>query len=174
GARVVHDDDGPAHAAISHERVAAQSEHGDRLLRRQLAQERGEVVAIRGGLQLTRRPAAAPSRMTRERRADLQRAAERGELARLVHHHAAASKVGGCPMEPAPIVTTTSPSRTTARIASATSAIVSTNTGSTRPATRTARTSARPSAATIGSSPAGYTSTSTSTSTVDSTLTKAP
>ena len=74
----------------------------------------------------------------------------------VVHHHAApASCAGTVPIEPAPIVTTTSPSRATSRIAGAMSPTVSTNTGSTRPATRTARASARPSAATIGASPAG-------------------
>ena len=61
---------------------------------------------------------------------------------------------GEPPIEPAPMVTTTSPSLAAARIAAAMSAMFSTNTGSTRPATRTARASVLPSAATMGASPA--------------------
>ena len=52
------------------------------------------------------------------------------------------------------MVSTTSPSSATRRMAAGISAMSSTNTGSTLPATRTARASARPSAATIGASPA--------------------
>ena len=61
---------------------------------------------------------------------------------------------GQTPIDPAPIVNTTSPSRTTSRIACGIVATSSTKTGSTLPATRSARASARPSAATIAGSPA--------------------
>src|ERR1700744_4304940 len=65
-----------------------------------------------------------------------------------------ARRPGTPPIEPAPIVITTSPSRTSVVSASGTSSTVSTNTGSVLPATRIARARARPSAATIGASPA--------------------
>ena len=66
----------------------------------------------------------------------------------------ATSLPGTAPIEPAPMVITTSPSRATSRIACGMAAMSSTNTGSTLPATRIARASVRPSAATIGASPA--------------------
>ncbi len=53
------------------------------------------------------------------------------------------------------MVSTTSPSRTTAQSASGRAWTSSTKIGSTRPSTRTARDRARPSAATMGASPAG-------------------
>ena len=74
-----------------------------------------EIVAIGRHVDAVAGPAAAPARVARERRVARQRAAQRRERLRLAHHHAAApspSTPGTCPIEPAPIVTTTSPSRT--------------------------------------------------------------
>jgi len=87
-------------------------------------------------------------------------------------HHGDTSCCGVPPIEPAPIVTTMSPSRASPRSASGRSAMSSTKTGSTRPATRSARVNARPSAATMGASPAGYTSARITASACDSTRTK--
>jgi len=67
-------------------------------------------------------------------------------------------------MLPAPMVSTTSPSRSTPRSDSARSSTRSTNTGSMSPRLRTARQMARPSAPAMGASPAAYTSVTKSTS----------
>ena len=147
----MEDDDGAADAAIAHQQIAAEPDRGQRLVGRQLADERREIVAIRRHVDALARSAAPPARVARERDVARQRAAQRGERPRLAHHHAPsarasaettlpAASIGGIrPIEPAPIVTTTSPSRTSARSASGSSAGPSTNTGSTLPATRTAR-----------------------------------
>src|SRR5690554_2005288 len=74
--------------------------------------------------------------------------------AKIRTHSKSPNWAGTLLMEPAPMITTTSPSRTKSRIACGSSATSSTKTGSTRPATRRALASARPSAATRGCSPA--------------------
>src|SRR5690606_14490180 len=69
-------------------------------------------------------------------------------------HASSPTWAGTLLIDPAPMTTTTSPSRTKSRMACGSSATSSTKTGSIRPATRSARASARPSAATSGGSPA--------------------
>ena len=101
-------------------------------------------------------------------------AKEYGDLAE-IHcrsHCISTNLPGTAPIEPAPMVNTTSPARATSRIVCGMAAMSSTKTGSTLPTTRKARASERPSAATMGASPAAYTSARQSASTVDSTLTK--
>src|SRR5204863_3654083 len=92
-------------------------------------------------------------------------AAQSMEMQRFGHVHVSCAAT--LPIEPAPIVTTTSPLCATRRMACGSAVRCSTNTGSTLPATRTARASERPSAAMIGASPAGYTSASSSASAVE-------
>src|SRR5262249_58437053 len=98
--------------------------------------------------------AGAPAHVPRHRLACLQDPAQGDRLGH-VHLPPFRSAPGTVPIDPAPMVSTTSPARASLRIASGISAIFSTNTGSTLPAPRIARASERPSAATIGASPAG-------------------
>src|SRR6185369_670349 len=139
------------------EQVAAESNHRERLGRGKLTDECGEIVAVGGNVEAVGRTAATPARVARKRNVARQRAAQHGERLRLAHDHSpvAFSIAGTCPIDPAPIVITTSPALASDASASGISTTLSTNTGSTLPATRTARARARPSAATIGASPAG-------------------
>ena len=159
-------DDGAADAAVAHQEIAAEPDRRQRFIGRQLADERREIVAIGRHVDALARPAAAPARVARERDVARQRAAQRGERLRLVHHHApsAAGRVqrmarreqGRRLADRARAHRDDDVAVAHERaIASGSSAVASTNTGSTLPATRTARASARPSAATIGGSPAG-------------------
>src|SRR4030095_486903 len=97
---------------------------------RQLAQEQGQIVAIGGNIKRVRRPTRAPARVSRERCIAGQRSAQTSEVEGLVHHHWVSCEAVA-PMDPAPIVSTTSPSRASVRIAAGSSATSSTNTGST-------------------------------------------
>src|SRR5262245_17216573 len=154
-------DHGAAEAAVAHEEVRPQADEEQRLLLGQRPQKLGEGLNARWREESLGRAAGAPAQVSRDRLAEVEGVG-----------HVHASCAATLPIEPAPIVTTTSPSCARRRIASGISPMSSTNTGSTPPATRSARASARPSAATIGASPAGYTSARSSASAVDSTLTK--
>ena len=133
-ARRVHQHDRAAHASVAHQQVAAEPDRHQRLARRELSHERRQVVAVGRHVSDIGLAAAAPARVSRQRLVAAQLAAQAGELQGLGHHHVpAASKGETCPIDPAPIVSTTSPSRAMARIASGTSATSSTNTGSTWP-----------------------------------------
>src|SRR6185295_16715220 len=166
----VHQDHGAAPAAVAHQQVGAQADEEQRLPFRQLAQERPQVVDIGRHIDAVRAPAGAPADVAGHRLVEPQVTEQLAEAEGFGHVHC--SCAGTPPIEPAPMVMTTSRSSAARRMASGMAAISSTNKGSTFPATRTARASERPSAATIGGSPAAYTSASTSTSTVDSTRTK--
>ena len=138
GARVVHHHDGAAHAAVAHQHVAAEA--------RRSAAARAPAVA-RGTRARSSRSAGRYSMSAGRRRASScsarasasrsKRAAQagrrRGSRVIIMPSPVAAARL---PIEPAPIVSTTSPSRAMPRSVAGTSAMSSTNTGSTLPATR--------------------------------------
>src|SRR5258707_2902746 len=156
--RAVHQDHRAALAAITHQKIAAQSHEVQQIVLGKRCKKCGEIGAVRRDIGPCRDPAGAPADVLRHRFVQAQYAAQDsgGSADRLGHLHlpALASAAGTPPIEPAPIVRTTSPERTSLRMASGMSEIFSTNTGSVLPATRIASASDRPSAATIGVSPA--------------------
>src|SRR2546422_76808 len=157
--RAVHQDDRPVKSAITHEQIASKSHEADPFAPGKDREECSEVGAVGRNVGASGDAARAPADMLRHRFVQPQGTAQRDarSVDRLSHVHlpVLASAAGTPPIEPAPMVSTTSPGRTTLRMASGMSAILSTNMGSVLPATRIARTSERPSAATIGVSPAG-------------------
>src|SRR5258705_9357541 len=151
--RRVHEDDRAAPTAVAYQQVRAEADDEQRLARRGLAQESTQVVQVCRYVEAIGPAAGAPGHVPAHGLVRLELPAKILEVHRLGHVHA--SCAGTLPMEPAPMVSTTSPARATRRMASGISPMSSTNTGSTLPATRTARASDRPSAATMGGSPAG-------------------
>src|SRR5712691_8030541 len=149
----MHQDHRPRKPAIAHQQVAAKADEQRGLRCRQLAQERREVLQIGRQVEDSRAPARPPADMARHRLIAPEVAAQSMEMQRFGHVHVNCAAT--LPIEPAPMVTTTSPLCATRRMASGSAVMSSTNTGSTLPATRTARASDRPSAAMIGASPAG-------------------
>src|SRR5262249_56666794 len=114
------------------------------------AQERGRATEVGGLVEPPRAPAGTPAHVARHGLAGAHLPAQRRiHLGALAHVHqllATASSGARFAIEPAPMVTTTSPSRTRSITAPLISPGVSTNTGSTFPVSRTERASARPSA----------------------------
>ena len=108
-------------AAIAHEEVAAQPRKEHRLIRWQLRQHGSQIIQIGRGIGPTRHPACPPRHMTRHGDSGLPLATQGwqvlSEVARFVHHHCSAtaptvskSLVAVPPIEPAPMVSKTSPS----------------------------------------------------------------
>src|SRR6185503_3395505 len=123
-----------------------------RLALGKLREERAQVVEVGRDVEAVGLAAGAPAHVPRHGLVPPQLAAQLRELERFAHVHVSCAAT--LPIEPAPMVTTTSPSRAERRIASGRAVMSSMNCGSTWPATRSARASERPSAATIGDSPA--------------------
>src|SRR5690606_16619197 len=161
-------DDRPANAAIAYQEVAAQTDPMHGHVRRQPGEELGQLVDVRGAEIQVRRPTHVPGGMTRHRlvtqhaRCKIRRQGVRVHGRRLLSTNGSGSSCASVagnsaatlPMLPAPMVTTTSPSRTIWISACGSSSTFSTKTGSTRPWERTARHTALPSALAIGASPA--------------------
>src|SRR5258708_5528 len=157
--RAMHQDDRPVKSAVTHEQIASKPHEADRFALGKGREECGEVGAVGRNVGAPRDTARAPGDVLRHRLVQPPRNAPRdaGSVDRLSHLllPRLARAAGTPPIEPAPMVSTTSPGRTILRMASGMSSILSTNTGSALPARRSARTSERPSAAAIGVSPAG-------------------
>src|SRR5947209_20164 len=81
----------------------------------QWAQERAEILEVRGDIESIGIAAGAPADVAAHRLIGPELPAQSVEMRYLGHVHA--SCAGTLPMEPAPIVTTTSPSRATRRMA---------------------------------------------------------
>src|SRR5690606_17074288 len=107
-----------------HEEVGAEPDEEQRLAQRQAAQEALQVLGV-GGLEVpVGRAAGAPAHVARHRLSVPEGAAQRLEEAGFGHVHM--SSAGTLPIDPAPMVTTTSPSSAVRRIASGISAMSST------------------------------------------------
>src|SRR5205823_10296937 len=93
-AGIVQDDNGAAHAAVANERVASEAERRERLAGRELAQERGEIIAIRGHVYGVAATTGTPGRVLRERLLLCKHAAQAAELD---PHACCAAPTGGTP-----------------------------------------------------------------------------
>src|SRR4051794_1900247 len=164
--RAMHENNRAAQTAVADQEIAAEPDHMHRLICGNGAHETREIFEVAGKVRAIRRAACAPAGVFAHRLVQAKLAAEPalGNTFQFSHVHASytcpfclrpASAPGTAPIEPAPIVTTTSPERARSRIACGSSLTCSMKTGSTLPATRIARASALPSAATMGASPAG-------------------
>src|ERR1022692_1817837 len=110
--RRMHENDSTAHAPVANQQVAAKTDDREWLAFRQLAQECCEVVAVRWSIGQVRLAAAAPGDVSRERLPAAPRPPPGGAVKGGGAPHVLAATSGDtCPMEPAPIVRTTSPSR---------------------------------------------------------------
>src|SRR5215213_640974 len=112
----VHGHDSSGEAAVANQEVRTEAHEEKRLILPVLPQERREVGKIRRNEISGRAPAGAPADMARHRLILAQLAAKSAEVDRLGHVHA--SCAGTLPIEPAPMVRTTSPSWAARRIAS--------------------------------------------------------
>src|SRR5204862_4258142 len=127
--------------AVAHEHIRTEADEQHRLLGGQLAQEGAEILQVGRRVEEIRGPAGAPAHMAAHRLVALELSAQSLELQRLGHVHA--SCAGTLPIEPAPMVSTTSPGRAIWRIVCGMSPISSLNTGSTLPPSPHARASER-------------------------------
>jgi hypothetical protein len=159
----------PREAAVAHQQVAAQADEEQRLVDAGGAQEGGEVVEVGRHVGARRRAAGAPADVARHRLVEPQLAARFGlrktRCSSQIMRPPCASFPGTPPIDPAPMVSTTSPSRADVEDLLRHLADVLDEHRLHLAGTRIARASERPSAATIGASPAGYTSASSSAST---------
>src|SRR5256885_6906498 len=125
----MHQDYRPRESAVAHQQVAAKANEQRGLRRRQLAQEGSEVRQIGRHVEDSRAPARPPADMARHRLIAPEVAAQSMEMQEFGHVHVSCAAT--LPIEPAPIVTTTSPLCATRRMACGSAVRSSTNTGST-------------------------------------------
>src|SRR5882672_4407745 len=161
--RAVRRDHDAAQAAIAHQHIAAETNPVKRRAGRQAAQECREILGVARLEVGFRRATDMPRGVARHRFVVHDPAAVFGADGDRVHlllprRPLLPSCVGSsweiAPMLPAPMVTTTSPSRSTSASAVASPSTRSTKIGSTWPRERTALQIARPSAPAMGVSPA--------------------
>src|SRR5260221_6147086 len=139
----VHQHHRAAEAAVAHQQVRAEADEKQNLPLPLAAEEDGQILRIGRRVEAVRAAPGAPADVPRHRLVVPQPAPQLAELDWVSHVHARISArfAGTLPIEPAPMVTTTSPSFALRRIAAGMSAMSSTNTGSTLPYTRNARAS---------------------------------
>ena len=162
------------HAAVAHQEVRGDADHGDRHVLGLCREERGEVVAIGGAEHHFRRPADAEPGDAGERRvrgeppAHRRQAVDQVRLVRFGGHHARTPRFIGrsvssspgsalahCVIEPAPRQTTKSPGWASAAICGASSAGEASASTLRWPRARRPATSASRFTPSIGASPAG-------------------